>query len=369
MPWLGLAAVVVIAVVVLVARSAPSNSPAARAARLENQLACPVCTGESVADSNAPESRAIRADVVKRIRAGQSDAEIRDAYVAIYGEHILLTPSNGGLGVVAWGVPVVALVVGAAGIVFALRRWSITPRLAATADDDRRRRPASATVSDRRGTRRGARRVSDLDREALEAERDFLLRSLDDLEAEREAGNVDDGTYQTLHDDYTARAAAAIRSLDAGTDLTPPDPPPASTLVAQRSRSAGILAFALVAAFVLTHAVGQRHPGQTITGNGQVTGSGTTDEPGSRAGAGRRTPRAQPKSYAAQHRVRRATSSQNKRLRRRDPRVRRGRPARPEPARAADLRWLGGRAARAADQGLRRPASRCSPRRSSASTT
>ena len=54
-PWLGLAVVVVIAVVVLVGRSGPSDAPAARAARLENELACPVCTGESVADSNAPE--------------------------------------------------------------------------------------------------------------------------------------------------------------------------------------------------------------------------------------------------------------------------------------------------------------------------
>ena len=95
-----------------------------------------MCVGESVADSNAPESRAIRADIVKRIRAGQHDSEIRDAYVAIYGEHILLTPSNGGIGVVAWGVPIVALVLGAAGIVFAVRRWSTTPRLAATAEDE-----------------------------------------------------------------------------------------------------------------------------------------------------------------------------------------------------------------------------------------
>jgi cytochrome c-type biogenesis protein CcmH len=136
LPWLALAAVVVIAVVVLAARSGTSNSPAARASRLDNQLACPVCVGESVADSNAPESRAIRADIVKRIHAGQHDAQIRDAYVAIYGEHILLTPSNGGIGVVAWGVPVVALVLGAFGIGFAVRRWSTTPRLAATSEDE-----------------------------------------------------------------------------------------------------------------------------------------------------------------------------------------------------------------------------------------
>jgi cytochrome c-type biogenesis protein CcmH len=135
-PWAGLAVVLVIAVVVLVDRSGPSGTPAARATRLENELACPVCTGESVADSNAPESRAIRVDIVKRIADGQSDEQIRDAYVATYGEHVLLTPSNGGLGVIAWGVPVIALVIGAGGIALALRRSSRTPRLAATAGDE-----------------------------------------------------------------------------------------------------------------------------------------------------------------------------------------------------------------------------------------
>ena len=136
MPWLVLAAVVVFAGVVLAARSGPSDSPAARAERLDNELACPVCVGESVADSNAPESRAIRTDIVKRIRAGQADSAIRDAYVGIYGEHILLTPSNGGIGIVAWGIPIVALVLGGAGILFAVRRWSTTPRLPATGEDE-----------------------------------------------------------------------------------------------------------------------------------------------------------------------------------------------------------------------------------------
>jgi len=135
-PWLVLAAVVVIAGVVLAARSRPSNSPVARADRLDRELACPVCVGESVADSNAPESRAIRIDIVKRIHAGQRDAEIRDAYVAIYGENILLTPSNGGIGIVAWGVPIIALVLGGAGIFFAVRRSSRTPRLASSVEDE-----------------------------------------------------------------------------------------------------------------------------------------------------------------------------------------------------------------------------------------
>ena len=77
----------------------------------------------------------MRLDIAARIKRGQKDDEIRDAYVAIYGEHVLLTPSNGGLGVIAWGLPVLALVLGASGIAFAIRRGSRTPRLPATAAD------------------------------------------------------------------------------------------------------------------------------------------------------------------------------------------------------------------------------------------
>ena len=139
--------------------------------------------------------------------------------------------------------------------------------------------------------------MSTLDREALEAERDFLLRSLDDLEEERTAGNVDDGTYRELHDDYTARAAAVIRSLDAGADLTAPEPRSKSTL-ARAVTVGAIVVFALVAAVFLSRAVGQRRPGQTITGNAQVGSSSTTTgvDPGRQLAA---AVKQQPKSYAA----------------------------------------------------------------------
>lgn len=50
---------------------------------------------------------------------------------------------------------------------------------------------------------------------ALEEERDFLLRSLDDLEAERAVGDIDEADYDGLKDDYTRRAAEVIRSVEA----------------------------------------------------------------------------------------------------------------------------------------------------------
>jgi cytochrome c-type biogenesis protein CcmH len=136
LPWLALGLVVVVGIVVLVVRSRPDNSPAARAARLEHQLACPVCEGQSVADSNSPQSRAIREHIPRQIAAGMSDAEIRSYYVARYTEKVLETPSNSGLGVVAWGLPTVAIILGAVGIGLAVRRWSTTPRLAATDEDE-----------------------------------------------------------------------------------------------------------------------------------------------------------------------------------------------------------------------------------------
>lgn len=139
--------------------------------------------------------------------------------------------------------------------------------------------------------------MSALDRDALEAERDFLLRSLDDLEEERAGGNVDDGTYHELHDDYTARAAAVIRALDAGIELTVPEPRRASTLT-RALTVAGILVFAVVAAVLLSLAVGQRRPGQTITGNGQVA-SGSKTPSGDSGPALAAAVKRQPKSYAA----------------------------------------------------------------------
>ena len=47
----------------------------------------------------------------------------------------------------------------------------------------------------------------------LEEERDFLLRSLEDLERERSIGDIDDHDYAALKDDYTARAAELLRAI------------------------------------------------------------------------------------------------------------------------------------------------------------
>lgn len=50
---------------------------------------------------------------------------------------------------------------------------------------------------------------------ALEEERDFLLRSLEDLGRERAAGDLGEEDDRARRDDYTPRAAAVLRRLAA----------------------------------------------------------------------------------------------------------------------------------------------------------
>jgi tetratricopeptide (TPR) repeat protein len=98
----------------------------------------------------------------------------------------------------------------------------------------------------------------------LEEQRNFLLRSLDDLDAEHGAGEIDEDEYRVLRDDYTARAAVVLRSIEDGHAQLPPSDPQA------RRRNATILAGVLfvgaLVGFAVSQFAGQRAPGQTITG-------------------------------------------------------------------------------------------------------
>ena len=55
----------------------------------------------------------------------------------------------------------------------------------------------------------------------LRHEQQFLLRSLRDLDNEREAGDIDDADYAALRDGYIARTAAITRELEGVENVTP----------------------------------------------------------------------------------------------------------------------------------------------------
>jgi cytochrome c-type biogenesis protein CcmH len=134
--WIALAVVVVVVLAVTLWPRSGTPSVAARTRSLASELRCVDCEGLSVADSATRSARLVREDIAARLRRGQSVDEIRQYYVDQNGESILLKPSSRGIGILVWALPVIALLLGAAGLVVALRRWQRQPRLVATEADE-----------------------------------------------------------------------------------------------------------------------------------------------------------------------------------------------------------------------------------------
>ena len=100
------------------ASAAPPN-----AADLEAELVCPVC--ETTLDqSNAPVAERMKAFIRVRIAAGDSEQEIKDALVAEFGPEVLAEPPGGGFGLLAWLLPLGALLGGAAAVALLIRAWT-----------------------------------------------------------------------------------------------------------------------------------------------------------------------------------------------------------------------------------------------------
>lgn len=136
MSWAG---VVVVAVSMLVFATVDEGVPATNADRayaLARDFACPVCQGQSVAESDVPVARSIRREIRVWVDEGRSDEFVRAQLVANFGEDIDYTPSASGVTSLVWILPVVAGAVAAGGLVLVFRRWSDTPDLTASADDE-----------------------------------------------------------------------------------------------------------------------------------------------------------------------------------------------------------------------------------------
>jgi cytochrome c-type biogenesis protein CcmH len=106
-----------------------------RVDRIAQEVRCPTCEGLSAAESDAPSSQAIRQEIQRRVDAGQSDDQIRAFLVSRYGKDIILRPESRGVSALVWALPASAVVVAAAGLVFAFRRWRSRPSSPPSAED------------------------------------------------------------------------------------------------------------------------------------------------------------------------------------------------------------------------------------------
>ena len=120
----------VLAVMLVLVPIASAAQPQFTMSEIESQLMCPTC--QSRLDlSHSPAADRIRAFVEKKRLEGWTAQQVKDALVADFGPSVLAAPPAAGIGLVAWLVPIGAVLVGV-GIVIALalvwrRRRSPTP--------------------------------------------------------------------------------------------------------------------------------------------------------------------------------------------------------------------------------------------------
>lgn len=86
----------------------PPSTNADRVRALAEDFACPVCAGQSVAESDVPVAREIRRQIAVWVDEGRSDAYIRDQLVAAYDSDIDYNPSGSGITSLVWILPVLA---------------------------------------------------------------------------------------------------------------------------------------------------------------------------------------------------------------------------------------------------------------------
>ncbi|HKG92617.1 MAG TPA: cytochrome c-type biogenesis protein [Gemmatimonadaceae bacterium] len=120
----------------------------AQAREIAGQLRCPVCQGESIKDSPSPLAQEMRQVVREQLAAGRTPDEVKQYFVAKYGEWILLAPEASGFNLLVYALPFAMLLGGGAVVALAVRRWTRSPAgPAAPPDEDSAAGPAGRGAS------------------------------------------------------------------------------------------------------------------------------------------------------------------------------------------------------------------------------
>lgn len=90
----------------------------ARYHNLSQELRCPKCQNQNIADSNAPIARDLRVVLYEQLEAGASDDEILDFMVARYGEFVRYRPGVDRNTALLWVSPALLLFAGALGLLW-----------------------------------------------------------------------------------------------------------------------------------------------------------------------------------------------------------------------------------------------------------
>lgn len=111
---------------------------------VESELVCPVCTPQTLDQSNAPIALRMKRFIAARIAAGDTKSEIKDKLVAQFGRRVLAAPEREGFDLLAWVLPFAGIAVAATLVAVGLRRWTrpsapeerLDPELERRVDDE-----------------------------------------------------------------------------------------------------------------------------------------------------------------------------------------------------------------------------------------
>ena len=104
-----------------------------RAREIGSLVRCPVCNGESIAESPAPLAQAMMDVVREGIDAGLSDEQIIDGLLVAYTDSQRLDPEVSPATMALWLIPGAALVIGAVLIAGEVRRRPAAPETSTAA--------------------------------------------------------------------------------------------------------------------------------------------------------------------------------------------------------------------------------------------
>jgi cytochrome c-type biogenesis protein CcmH len=133
-----LLAVVAVALGIGVQRPAPDQTLEQRTLNVAADVRCPVCVGETVAESSAAPSVAIRNEIRADLAAGEKPSAILAGLAVLYGPGILEKPAASGTDLLLWVLPVVATLAAAGGLAAAFVWWGRRRRTLPVSEADLR---------------------------------------------------------------------------------------------------------------------------------------------------------------------------------------------------------------------------------------
>ncbi len=138
----GIVALLALAIVwgVLLFRAAQPPTLDERVHDVASQIQCPVCNGESVADSPSGLAAEMRGLIRQKLAQGESEQQVIQYFESRYGDTILEAPPKSGFTTLIWLPPVLMLLVGGYLVFVVGKEWSV-PQVsgvvaATSADDD-----------------------------------------------------------------------------------------------------------------------------------------------------------------------------------------------------------------------------------------